>query len=169
MVTGTPGAKLDQRYSSSEAAATPWESARRVLEQAQLYWLSSVRPGGSPHVTPLIAVSLDGALHFCTGADERKAKNLALNDQCVVTTGCNSIEEGLDIVVEGRAERVRGEGELARIAAAYVEKYGEEWRFAVRDGAFVGTDGNVAIVFRVAPVQVFGFAKDPYGQTRWRF
>jgi len=31
----------------------------------------------------------------------------------------------------------------------------------------VWVDG--ALVFRVAPVTAFGFAKSPYGQTRWRF
>jgi hypothetical protein len=34
-----------------------------------------VRADGRPHVTPLISVLVDGALHFCTGATEQKAKN----------------------------------------------------------------------------------------------
>jgi hypothetical protein len=41
------------------------------------FWLSTARPDGRPHVTPFIAVWLDEALWFCTGADELKAKNLA--------------------------------------------------------------------------------------------
>ena len=43
--------------------------------------------GGRPHVTPLLAIWLDSALCFCTGASERKAKNLALNPHCIRTTG----------------------------------------------------------------------------------
>ena len=44
-----------------------------------MYWLSTVRPDGRPHVTPLMSVWLEGALYFCTGPDERKAKNLVRN------------------------------------------------------------------------------------------
>ena len=35
-----------------------------------------VRRDGRPHVTPLPAMWLDGALHLCTGAHEEKARNL---------------------------------------------------------------------------------------------
>ena len=47
-----------------------------VLERAELYWLTTVRADGRPHVTPLIAVTADGAVHFCTGLREQKARNL---------------------------------------------------------------------------------------------
>jgi hypothetical protein len=56
------------------------------------------------------------------------------------------------------------------LADAYVEKYGEEWRFGVRDGAFYHLqEGGEALVYRVEPRVIFGFAKSPYGQTRWHF
>ena len=68
-------------------------------------------PDGRPHVTPLIAIWLDDSLYFCTGATERKAKNLARNPHYVITTGCNRLE-GLDIVVEGDAVRISHEPTL---------------------------------------------------------
>ena len=71
-----------------------------------MFWVTTVRPDGRPHVTPLIAVWLDGALYFCTGPTERKAKNLLRNQNCILTTGCNKRNEGLDIVIEGQAVRV---------------------------------------------------------------
>jgi hypothetical protein len=37
----------------------------------------TVRPDGRPQVTPVVAVWLDGAVHFTTGPTERKAHNLA--------------------------------------------------------------------------------------------
>src|SRR5262249_28957420 len=141
--------------------------AREGLERAQVYWLSTVRPDGRPHVTPLLAVWLDGALYFCTGADERKAKNLARNPHCVITTGCNALDEGLDLVVEGDAVRVRDDATLRRLADAYAAKYG--WRYSVRDGALHGEVGNVAIVYEVPPITAFGFGKGTFSQTRWRF
>ena len=110
----------------------------RLLEEAEVYWLTTVRPDGRPHVTPLLAIWLDGALYFSTGASERKAKNLAQNAHCVLTTGCNALNEGLDLVVEGDAATMRDEATLQRVADLYAAKYGPDWRFTVRDGAFQG-------------------------------
>ncbi|GGT63524.1 MULTISPECIES: pyridoxamine 5'-phosphate oxidase family protein [Streptomyces] len=160
---------LDPRYSAPEAAAGDWSEAVARLSAAEVYWLTTVRPDGRPHVTPLIAVWSEGALHFCTGPDERKARNLSANPRVALTTGTNSLSEGFDLVVEGEAVQVTDEGRLRALAEAYVKKYGEVWRFEVRDGAFLG-DGGTALVFSVAPRTAFGFAKgDRFGQTRWRF
>ncbi|MET7647320.1 pyridoxamine 5'-phosphate oxidase family protein [Streptomyces sp. NPDC005426] len=170
MSASEPVAELDPRYSSPGAVPSPWAGARRLLSEAELYWLSTVRPDGRPHVTPLIGVWWQGALHFCTGPEERKARNLAANDEVVLTTGCNSWSEGLDVVVEGRAERVTDEGRLTALAEAWKSKYGEEWHFDVTDGAFVGSLDNRAEVFAVSPRTVFGFGKGaPFTQTRWHF
>jgi hypothetical protein len=166
-----PATELDRRFSSSDATPTAWAEASGRLEQAELYWLSTVRPDGRPHVTPLIAVWLDDALYFCTGQGERKAKNLAHNSYSAITTGCNVLNaEGLDLVVEGEAVRVRDTAKLRHIADAYEVKYGGDWRFTVRDEAFLGAEGNVALVFEVAPTTAFGFGKGTsFSQTRWRF
>jgi nitroimidazol reductase NimA-like FMN-containing flavoprotein (pyridoxamine 5'-phosphate oxidase superfamily) len=170
MAIQTPAAELAPRFSSPNANPVAWAEARQRLEDAEVYWLSTVRPDGRPHVTPLIAVWLDGALYFCTGADERKAKNLSRNLDVVITTGCNTLHEGLDVVVEGDAVQVRNEGKLQLVADAYVSKYGEEWRFTVRAGAFLNPEGGEALVYEVRPKTAFGFGKgEPYSQTRWRF
>ena len=172
LADAVPETTLAARFSSEGATATEWEKARERLEQADIFWLSTVRPDGRPHVTPLISVWLEGALHFCTGPDERKAKNLAQNPHCILTTGCNEIDKGLDVVVEGDAVRVSDDARLQRIADGYVTKYGNDWRFAVRDGAFRhgGDESSVALVFEVAPKIAFGFGKgDEFSQTRWRF
>ena len=44
------------------ATATPWEDVVGVLGSAELFWISTVRTNGRPHVTPLPAVWRDGAL-----------------------------------------------------------------------------------------------------------
>src|SRR5437762_9356817 len=93
----------DTRHGVPRGGVTPWEETRRVLETAELFWLSTVRADGRPHVTPLVAVWLDGALHFTTGASEQKAVNLNGNSHVILTTGCNRWEDGLDVVVEGNA------------------------------------------------------------------
>ncbi|MET7615384.1 pyridoxamine 5'-phosphate oxidase family protein [Streptomyces sp. NPDC005408] len=163
-----PLTKLDPRYSDEKAAAADWSQAVERLRAAEIFWLSTVRPEGRPHVTPLIAVWHDGGLHFCTGADERKAKNLRDNQEVVLTTGANALDEGNDLVIEGTAARVSDETRLRALADAYVDKYGADWTFEVRDGEFVH-EGGTALVFRVEPRTAFGFAKSPYSQTRWQF
>ena len=102
----TPVTTLDTRYSDPAAVATPWDETRGVLEQAQLFWISTVRADGRPHVTPLVAVWVDQALHFSTGAKEQKYANLRTNPHVVLTTGCNGWDRGLDVAVEGDALRV---------------------------------------------------------------
>jgi hypothetical protein len=171
MTTQNPVTTLQAAFSNPGATPVPWGEAIAQLEQAELYWLTTVRPEGRPHVTPLIAVWLDGALHFCVGTDERKAKNIATNAACAITTGCNTLNSGRDLVIEGQAERVEDGAILQRLADAYEAKYGSDWHFDVHDGAFRRPeDGNIALVFAIAPQTAFGFSKgEPFSQTRWRF
>jgi hypothetical protein len=164
-----PREELQQRFGSPDAPATPWARACEQLERAEIFWVSSVRPDGRPHVTPLLAVWLDDALHFCTGADERKARNIETNPHVVLTTGINELDRGLDVVVEGEAVRLTDEQALGRLATAFENKYGADWHYDVRDAAFAGPEGNLALVFRVAPVRAFGFSRGEFSQTRWVF
>ena len=161
--------ELDTRFSGSDAKATPWDQARRALTEARIYWITTVRHDLRPHVTPLIGLFIDDTFYFCTGPDEQKAKNIVDNSNCAVVTGSNTYGEGLDIVVEGNADRLVEEARLQELARQFVEKYGPEWQFEVRDSAFHHTGGE-AWVYQVAPKKVLGFDKgDPGGQTRWRF
>src|SRR5437660_5286393 len=118
-MTSEPVAELHPDYSSAGAAATPWREVVAVLEHAEIFWLSTVRRDGRPHVAPLPAMWLDGRLHFCTGADEQKAKNIEANASCALTTGTNSYRCGLDVVVEGTAAVVRDDRTLARLASMW--------------------------------------------------
>lgn len=163
-----PTGTIDSRFSDPEAAPTPWPNAERVLEEAELYWLTTVRAEGRPHVTPLIGVVHDGAVHFCTGLREQKARNLEHRSQVALTTGNNAWARGLDVVVEGTAVRVTDRDALQQLADAYVAKYGSEWQFEVGDGAF-GDGPDAAAVFRIEPAKVLAFAKEPHGQTTYRF
>ncbi len=97
MIRKEPTAELDSQFSSDAATPIPWAEGRERLEGAEVYWISTVRPDGRPHVTPLITVWLDDALYFCRRPDERKARNLARNPYCVVTTGSNALGEGAPI------------------------------------------------------------------------
>jgi nitroimidazol reductase NimA-like FMN-containing flavoprotein (pyridoxamine 5'-phosphate oxidase superfamily) len=166
-----PRAKLDPAYSSPNATATPWATARRALERSGVFWVSTVRPDGRPHVTPLVAVWLRGSLYFSTGPGEVKARNLARNKRCILTTGCNDFLKGLDVVVEGKAAVVTDEPLLRRLARLWKRKY-DFWDYAVRDGAFHHEAGK-ALVFRVTPARVLSYgrkrARRKFSATRYRF
>jgi len=80
-----PVTTMDARYSDLTAVATPWEQTHQALEAAEVFWLSTVRGDGRPHVTPLVAVWYEDALHFCTGGAEQKALNLQGNAHVALT------------------------------------------------------------------------------------
>ena len=61
----TPTTSLDARFSDPGTEAVAWSDTRQVLEDAELFWVTTVRPDGRPHSTPLVAIWLDDALHFC--------------------------------------------------------------------------------------------------------
>ncbi|HEU4489945.1 MAG TPA: pyridoxamine 5'-phosphate oxidase family protein [Jiangellales bacterium] len=166
-MTEPAGGKLDGRFSDPEAGPTSWPEVARVLAEAELFWLTTVRRDGRPHVTPLIAVWQAGAMHFCTGLDEQKARNLEHSGQVALTTGSNAWASGTDVVVEGTAVRVTAAPELQRLADAYEGKYGRDWHFDVGEGGFAAGDGTAA-VFRVEATKVLAFAKDPHAQTTFR-
>jgi general stress protein 26 len=164
-----PLTTLDPRFSDPDAVATRWDESRRALEQAELFWITTVRADGRPHVTPLVAVWLDDAIHFTTGPTEQKAINPQTNPNVILTTGCNDWESGLDVVVEGKAVRVMDDALLERLAEAWTRKWDGQWRYRAYGGAFRHEDGGEAFVFSVTPVKVLAFAKGAFGQTRHRF
>lgn len=163
-----PIARFDSRFSDPEAGPTPWQDAAAALERAELYWLTTVRADGRPHVTPLIGVFQDGAMHFCTGLREQKARNLEHHTDVALTTGTNTWAQGLDVVVEGTAVRISDRDGLQRLADAYEAKYGSVWHFDVGDGVF-GEGEDAAAVFRIEPAKVLAFAKEPHAHTSFRF
>lgn len=158
-----PITELQPQFSSQGASPTLWTEAIQHLVNAEVFWLSTVRENGQPHVTPLVAVWLDGALYFCTGPQEQKAQNLMKNPHCVLTTGSNVLSRGTDLVIEGEAVRVEDEGTLQQLSDAYRAKYPDPFDFTLEALKELH-------VYRVVPTKAFGFARgNAYSQTRWRF
>jgi hypothetical protein len=109
-------------------------------------------------------------LFFSAGEHTRKAKDLAVSADCVITVE----QEPLDLVLEGRAAKVRDADTLQRVADGYAKVYG--WPVAVRDGGFHDAEGAPAAgpppydVHEVAPAVAFGFGTDEtVVPTQWRF
>lgn len=153
-----PTTTVDHRYSDLKAVAVGWDETRTLLEAAELFWICTVRPDGRPHLTPLVAVWVEGAIHFQTGAKEQKFANLRSNPHVVLVTGCNQWDRGVDVVVEGDALRVTDPAVLGRLATAWAGKWDGRW------------DELSSEVFSVVPTTIYSYAKgDPFGQTTHRF
>ncbi|HLX59326.1 MAG TPA: pyridoxamine 5'-phosphate oxidase family protein [Ktedonobacteraceae bacterium] len=164
-----PITQLDPRHSGPDGVVTPWEETRRVLETAELFWISTVRADGRPHVTPCVAVWRDEAIHFTAEETAQKTVNLRGNPHVILTTGSNQMG-GLTVVVEGDAVQITDQDTLARLASVWATK---SWPYQVRNGYFslydeddqrVLTDSG--LVFSVTPTKVFAFGR---GQTRHQF
>jgi general stress protein 26 len=166
----TPETRLDDRFSGPDAVPTGWEQTRQALEAAELFWITTVRADGRPHMTPLVAVWAEGAIHFCTGAQEQKAVNLRANPHVILSTGCNGWESGLDLMVEGDAVQVTDDDALKRLAEAWTTKWDGRWQYEVGDGCFRHPgDEDAVLVFSVTPAKVLAFAKGAFSHTSHRF
>jgi nitroimidazol reductase NimA-like FMN-containing flavoprotein (pyridoxamine 5'-phosphate oxidase superfamily) len=158
----------DVRYGDPAATPPPWAEVARLLAEAELYWLTTVRPDGRPHVVPLIGLWHEEAFWFCTGDEEVKARNLAHSPLVAVTTGANAWTEGTDVVVEGVATRIGGLATMTVVADAIRTKYDGAWDFAATEDGLRQGD-HPATTYRVRPSKVLAFGKDPHSQTAYDF
>lgn len=151
----------------------PWSRALEALESKQPddrpHFLATTRPDGRPHLAGVGAVWDDGKVYFVSGAATRKSQNLAQNANCAVSMSL----KGIDLVFEGRAERVTDDETLQRLAKRYADG---GWPTRVEDGAFTYDYSAPSAgpppwdLYAVAPKTVFGVMSDgPGGATRWRF
>jgi general stress protein 26 len=167
MPANEPTPELHEGFSEPGASAVAWAEVVPVLRDSEIFWLSTVRGDGRPHVTPIPTVWRDERLHFCTGTEEQKTKNLNQDPRCILTTGSSALHGGIDVVVEGTAVRRTGADDLQALAALWKTKL--DWDFLVGDGTFGDEDGRTAWVYSLEPTKVLAFSKGPYSQTRFRF
>lgn len=95
-----------------EAGSAPAPDAHN----SRTTWLATLNEDGSPHVTAVGAVWLDGTFWFQTG-DTRKGRNVARDPRCSMAV---SVRDA-DVVVEGDAAHVTDPGIVARVARAWAE------------------------------------------------
>jgi pyridoxine/pyridoxamine 5'-phosphate oxidase len=137
-----------------------WAEAERRLTVSHDYWCATVRPDGAPHVMPVWGVWLDGRLWFSSGLGSRKARNLAADPRCALTTD----DTQNPVVVEGLAVRVVDLDRIAAFVVAVNAKYD-----AGMTTAFLDPDVNGS--YAVAPERAFALSHDDFtgSPTRWRF
>jgi hypothetical protein len=101
---------VTERLDAGSAPAPDAHNARTT-------WLGTINEDGSPHITAVGALWMDGTFWFQTGSGTRKSHNVARDPRCSLAT---SIHEA-DVVVEGDATRVGDRGLLERLTAAWAD------------------------------------------------
>ena len=139
----------------------PWSWAEQRLKKSHNYWITTVKPDGSPHTMVVWGLWQDGRLLFSTGGKSRKARNLARNANCVV---CTELANEA-VIVEGVAE-------IADVAARrkFLAQYQRKYRFdmsSMKDDILAMKEP----VFAVRPRVVFGLWEKYFQgkSTRWKF
>jgi len=127
-------------------------------------------PGRWPPRDAVVAVLVDETLYVMTTPDEQKARNLARNPRVAITTGTNTWDRGLDLVVKGTARRVTDEATLRSAAEAWGSRWDGRRTLAVgRGGPRNLADGEPmpfeVLVFAIDPTAAYGHAKGRFGHT----
>jgi hypothetical protein len=158
-----------------------WDAVAEKLEErsapapdahnARTTWLATINADGSPHVTAVGAMWLDGTYWFQTGEGTRKSRNVARDPRCSVSA---SVLDA-DIVVEGDAVRVTDPDAVARVAKAWAD---DGWPAEPDDsGSGITAPFNAPSqgpppwnVYRVEPRSVtIVLGTEPGGLTRFTF
>jgi nitroimidazol reductase NimA-like FMN-containing flavoprotein (pyridoxamine 5'-phosphate oxidase superfamily) len=134
-------------------------------------WLATIDRDGSPHVTGVGALWVDGAFWFETGEQTRKGNNLARDPRCTLSLATHDF----DVVVEGEAHKVADPLTVAAMAAHWDS---QGWPARVDDTGVALTAEYSApsagpppwTVYRLTPRWATAVATvEPGGATRWSF
>jgi hypothetical protein len=80
-------------------------------------WLATINADGTPHVTGIGALFVDGAFWFETGPTTRKGRNLARDPRCSLSFAADEF----DLTVDGVASLVTDPGIVAAMADRWAE------------------------------------------------
>src|SRR5579862_9855837 len=153
-------------FPESKKGLLPWSWAEQRLKKSHNYWITTVKPDGSPqdvspHTMVVWGLWQDGRLMFSTGSKSRKARNLAQNPNCIVCT--EHAHEA--VIVEGVAE-VADVPARRKFLPAYEKKY--KFDMSTMKEAILSMKEPV---FAVRPRVVFALTEKHFQNksTRWKF
>lgn len=89
--------------------------AAAVAGPGRSWFLTTLNPDGSPHTTAFGHTWMAGAIHFTTGPETRKTRNLLADPRCTVAAPI----EGFDVTFDGVGRRTRDPAVVAAVAAMY--------------------------------------------------
>lgn len=134
-------------------------------------WLTTINNDGSPHVTGIGALWVDGTFFFETGEHSRKGRNLARDPRCALSL---SVTE-FDLVVDGDAHQVTDQQTVSEMAERWAA---EGWPCRVDESGTALTAEFSAPSAGAPPWHVYRvdareatavLTVPPGGATTWRF
>ena len=148
-------------FPKSRKGLLAWSWAEQRLKKSHNYWITSVKPDGSPHTMVVWGLWQDGRLLFSTGSTSRKARNLAANPKCIICT--EHAHEA--VIVEGVAE-IADVAARRKFLAKYTGKY--KWDMSSMEDDILSMKEPV---FAVRPKVVFALWEKYFQtkSTRWKF
>lgn len=140
----------------------PWSWAEEKLADSRNFWVVTLWPDGRPHAMPVWGAwdRERGVFWFSSSARSRKARNIAADHRCVIT----SEDAANPVVIEGSAEVATARTEISRMLQLINRKYSTDYSLEFMDPATNAT-------IRVRPRWAFGLAEDDFSgsPTRWTF
>jgi hypothetical protein len=156
------------------SAPLSWSRAEEALAQAPsgpeiTFFLGTVGRDGRPHVAGVGAMYHRGELYFVSGPTTSKTRNLAANPVC--TMGVHL--PGIDLCLEGDAQRVRDPAVVDRLAGVYRDV---GWPAQAAGDTLTAPYSAPSAgpppwyLYRMQIHTVIAVASaEPHGATRWRF
>lgn len=134
-------------------------------------WLATINPDGTPHVTAVGALWVDGAFWFETGESTRKGRNLARDARCTLSVATHEF----DVAVEGEAHKVTDPPTVAAMAERYAAhgwpaRVDETGEALTAEFSAPSAGPPPWFVYRLEARAATALATtEPGGATRWRF
>jgi hypothetical protein len=141
-------------FTAKKSDLLPWKWAVTRLKKSRQYWIATTRGNGAPHLMIIWGIWFQGSFWFSTGAQSRKARNLAGNPRCVIGTD-NAAKA---VILEGAAELIDARHiDYEKFTRAYAKKYAWDIREMGQP------------VYRLRPSVGFGLFEKKFDQsaTRW--
>ncbi len=136
----------------------PWSFVEDRMTKARNYWISTIRPDGTPHVRPVDGVWLDSALCFGGAPETRWVRNLTQNPAASVHLG----REVEVVILEGTAQYITDAKHplVAPLLEASRKKYPEYYS---------GSKSPFRPFWMFRPQVVFAWTLEqfPKSATRW--
>ena len=148
---------------TSSQGLLEWGAVEERLTASLHYWLSTVRPDGTPHSVPRWGVWLEGRFWYDGAPTTRHALNLRSNPAVTLT-----LESGVEaVIVEGTSvpSRADADGLGARLAEAF-GKY-RDHGYSPGADSWAGEDGGGLRV--ITPRRAMAWFAFPRDCTRFTF
>lgn len=141
----------------SDEGLLAWADVEARLVASRSYWLTSVRPDGTPHSVPRWGVWVGGRFYYDGAPTTRHARNVSANPACTLT-----LESGTEVViVEGRSAATHADpGSLGAQLAEAFGKYRPDYAPGSDSWSDPDGGGGLRVIVPRRALAWFAFPRD---------